>query len=101
MSGQPDWWISAVRYDDDHSRIVQVKAYPVVNGALGVETLQTREAVVANIDAGKSYVTMYKGADGKWKRGAEVAVVLIEGEKFIRTDANKVKKDNLGNLPEF
>jgi hypothetical protein len=30
-----------------------------------------------------------------------VKVVTIDGEKFIKTKADGVKKDNLDNLPDF
>jgi hypothetical protein len=33
--------------------------------------------------------------------GEDVRGVVIDGESFLRTDANKIKADNLGELPEF
>ena len=35
------------------------------------------------------------------KKGEDVHIVKVDDEKFIRTDKNETKKDNLGNLPEF
>jgi len=57
--------------------------------------------VISKIKQGKKYMTIFRTKDGKWKRGEEVHILTIDGEEFIRTDANKIKADNLGNLPEF
>jgi len=101
MAKWADWLISAVRYDEDHSRIVKVRAHPDKGDTVGPGEEQTRATVVSNIESGKTYCTMLKGDDGKWKRGEDVRVIRIEGEKFIRTDANRIRRDNLGELPEF
>ncbi len=60
-----------------------------------------RSSVVADIEGGNTVMTATKGNDGKYYKGAEVHVVKIDGVKYIRTDANTVKKDNLGNLPQY
>jgi len=101
MAKWADWLISAVRYDDDHSRIVKVKAHPDNDESVGTAEEQTRGTVVARIESGKTYCTIVKTQDGKWRKGEDVRVITIDGEKFIRTDANRTRKDNLGSLPEF
>jgi hypothetical protein len=101
MAKWADWLISAVRYDDDHSRIVKVRAHLDKGDTVGSAQEQTRAEVVRSVEGGQTYCTIVKGTDGKWKRGEDVRVITIDGEKFIRTDANRTKKDNLGNLPEF
>jgi len=46
-----------------------------------------------------------KGIDGTnldyWDIGEKVSLYKSKNEAFLRTDANKIKKDNLGDLPEF
>jgi len=101
MAKWADWLISAVRYDDDHSRIVTVRAHLDKEETVGAPQEQTRTEVVRRIEAGETYCTIFKGTDGNWKRGEDVRIITIEGEKFIRTDANRIKADNLGSLPEF
>ncbi len=95
-----DWWVHEVSYDDDHSRIVSVKAKPVIDGRLGADQIQTRQTVVAAIISGRVYWTMVL-KDGKWVSGAKIEVVPIESEQFLKTEPNNVKEDNLGELPEF
>jgi hypothetical protein len=56
---------------------------------------------VSRLDDGSTYMTIYKNPDGTWKKGAPVRVVKIDGDKYIRTDADNTKKDNLGALPRF
>jgi len=38
---------------------------------------------------------------GEVARGADVGVITIDGEKYIRTERDKTQKDNLGQLPRF
>ena len=46
-------------------------------------------------------MTIFMGPDSRWIKGASVGTVTIEGEKYIRTDADRTKKDNLDRLPQF
>ena len=39
--------------------------------------------------------------DGEWKLGAKVGIVTVECQKYIRTEADALATDNLGNLPRF
>jgi len=44
-----------------------------------------------------------EGRDGEniWIKKAEIHIIKVGGGNFIRTDRNKIKSDNLGELPEF
>ena len=101
MDKWADFLISAVRYDSDHTRIVKVKQYEDQGDNVGNAQEVSRQEVITKIKNGKKYVTIFKTNEGKWKRGQEVHVLTVEGEDFIRTDANMKKADNLENLPEF
>ena len=50
------------------------------------------------LNTGKTIVTAIKNSDNKWKKGEDVRIF---DEKYIRTDPNGTKKDNLGSIPEF
>jgi len=39
--------------------------------------------------------------DGEWKLGVKVGIVTVECQKYIRTEADALATDNLGNLPRF
>jgi hypothetical protein len=101
MAKWADYCISAVRYNDEHTHIVKVKACEDKGETLGDTTEWARIDVVNAIDRGKSFVTIYKSNDSKYKKGEDVRIITVNNVKYIRTDANQKAADNLGNLPEF
>lgn len=68
--------------------------------SIGEVRRMSRQDVVLSILRGTTFVTAYL-RDGRWHKGEDVRVVTINGERYIRTDNNSVKADNLGNLPEY
>lgn len=100
MSKWADYCIVAVKYGRDRSAIVEVKARPDSGSALGSEIRVPRARVVTAISTGTSFVTAHVRG-GKYAKGEQVHVVQAGYESFIRTDANSVHADNLGNLPEY
>lgn len=100
MAKWADYLISAVKYNKDHTRIESVLQHVDNGDNVGQATAVSRYAVVENINKGKSYMTIRK-KDGKWQPGDKVIMYSLDGEYFIRTDGNKTKSDNLGELPEF
>ena len=101
MSKWADYLISAVKYDSNHERIESVKTHKDKGDTVGSGFIEKRSQVVSNIESGYSYCTILRNKEDKWNKGEDVHVVKVDGEKFIRTDNNKTKKDNLENLPEF
>jgi hypothetical protein len=101
MAKWADWCITKVRYNAAGTHIDAVKARSDNGTALGEEQQFSRQQVVSSIEAGTSFITVYTGSDNNWKKGAPVDVVLIDYVKFLKTEADKTKRDNLGNLPTF
>ena len=101
MAKWADYCISAVRYNSEHTHIVKVNACDDKGDSLGSSSEWARTQVVSTLEAGKTFVTIYKGEDGKYKKGEDVRIIPFNGVKYIRTDANSKAADNLGNLPEF
>ncbi|MFD1570843.1 DUF3892 domain-containing protein [Halorubrum laminariae] len=99
----PDYVITKVSYDNDHSRITHVKRaeYDNSENKFGSRTEKSRQVVVESIESGFEYYTVPPDGDGGYTWGDSVEVIPIDGEKFIRTDGNKVEEDNLGELPEY
>ncbi|MGG4011049.1 DUF3892 domain-containing protein [Bacillus smithii] len=97
-----DYLISAVRYEDKNKkeRIKVLKVHTDNGDKVGAGTDWLREDVISSIEEGYTYCTIYQ-KDGKWNKGAKVEIVIVDGSKYLRTDANKIKRDNLGELPEF
>jgi len=96
-----DYLISAVRYNTAETHIDAVRVHEDNGDSVGPGGTWTRASVVKSLEAGHTFVTIYQGGNDKWQRGAEVRIVRIAGQKYIRTDADATPKDNLGNLPRF
>jgi hypothetical protein len=95
-----DYLISAVRYNDKDTHIVAVQV-DVDGETVGAPTLKSRQEVAALLSKGSTICTIFKGPNGRWSQGAKVEIVKVDGEEYIRTDADKIKADNLGQLPRF
>jgi len=100
MAKWADYVITAVQYNVDHTRIIQVKRREDLGDKFGDSYIKSRLDIVNNINSGNSYVTAYWKNDN-WKKGDDVIAYDIDGTYFIRTDGNRKKEDNLGELPEF
>lgn len=96
-----DYCISEVRYNAEHTHIVKVKVHIDNGDSMGPSKEWLRTEVVDAIKTDKTFVTIVKTNEDKWKKGEDVRVVTVNGTKYIRTDANAKASDNLGNLPEF
>jgi hypothetical protein len=96
-----NYLITAVRYNNSEAHIVKVRTHTDNGDSMGPVVDLERATVVNRIESGGSFKTAYKQSDGTYRRGAEVRVVTIEGTKYLRTDADRIKKDNLGSLPRF
>lgn len=96
-----DYLVSAVRYNTQRERIEKVKVHEDKGESIGNAKEWARKEVVAAITENSTFCTILRSNDNKWRRGEDIHVVVVGGEKFIRTDANAEKQDNLGELPEF
>ncbi|MGX9779183.1 DUF3892 domain-containing protein [Pseudomonas aeruginosa] len=98
-----DFCITAVRYNKDQSHIeyVQVREEIKREGQIkiGAARAVPRAFVADLIRRGNAaFQTRTKTADDKWKVGADVHLI---DDEYLTTDRNSIKRDNLGNLPEF
>lgn len=100
MAKWADYCISAVKYSDDQTHIEKVRVHEDKGDKLGGGIIWSRTQVITKIENSYSFVTVYKD-NGKWKKGETVHIVEVDDEKYIRTDKNKTKNDNLGSLPEI
>lgn len=101
MSKWADYCIVAVRYDAKRTSIVEVEAKADTGTSLEASQKARRATVVEALESGTTFVTAFKTNDGKWSRGEDVRIARVQGQKFLRTDANAITADNLGELPEY
>jgi Protein of unknown function (DUF3892) len=95
-----DYVITAVRYAPDRSHIAELEVRVDNGESIGPPGEWARQQVISAIDGGHTFATAYL-RNGSWQRGADVQVVTIGRDRFLRTDRNKVRADNLGELPEL
>ncbi|MEX5606809.1 DUF3892 domain-containing protein [Pseudomonas protegens] len=103
-----DFCITAVKYNKAREHIVRVHVREekhVVDEkgrskiVLGPYRVVSRAFVADLIRLGKAtFQTRTLNAKGTWDKGSEVSVIE---ERFLTTQPNHKKRDNLGELPEF
>jgi hypothetical protein len=96
-----DYLISKVRYNEGETHIEAVLVHADTGDTVGGGEERSRQWVVGLLEDDSSFMTIYRTTEGRWKRGAEVRAITIGGVKYIRTDADRTEKDNLGRLPQF
>jgi len=100
-----EYWVSHKRMNAEDTRIDEVRAMMLTDNGLSLPLGYDREDVIQSLNNNdKWYTCLFKEErDGEkiWTKKAEIHIVEIDGENFIRTDRNKIKSDNLGELPEF
>jgi len=101
MSKWADYLISAVQFNAAHTHINKVRVHLDNEDSVGAFKEVTRQDVIASIKQGYSYFTIFKSAEGKWNQGQKVEIITIDNVEFIKTLADRIKADNLDNLPEF
>lgn len=102
MAKWADYLISAVRYNPEKTHIDKVKVHEDLGDKMSSAVEMARSVVVANINNGKTHMTVYLDVTtGNYKKGEDVRVVKVNNTDYIRTDTNSIAKDNLGKLPEF
>ena len=101
MEKWADYCISAVTYSEDPKHIKEAKVHEDRGDTIEPSKIWSRSEIVSNIESGHSFITILRTEDEKWKRGEDVHIIEVKGEKYIRTDKNEIEEDNLGDLPEF
>lgn len=98
MDRWADHVVTAKRRGQDPNRIEWLQVH--AGTPYAVARTVGRGALIESIERGETAVTAYKRG-GIWQMGARIEVVKVDGEKFLRTDGNQTKADNLGDLPDF
>jgi hypothetical protein len=94
-----DFCISRARYNEMRTRVANVMIHVDQGERIGHGYTRTRSDVIAALKDGKRIVTVRKGANGRWKKGAQVNLFQIRGMEYVRAYGNAKAEDNLGSLP--
>lgn len=100
MAKWADFGIFKVRYNADRTAIAEVEVRPDQGEGFGDVQRVARQGIVAAIEQGTTFVTV-TSRDGKFHKGEDVRVIVVQNVKYIRSDRNAVRGDNLGQLPEY
>ncbi|KMQ37993.1 hypothetical protein ATX69_09300 [Oenococcus oeni] len=97
----------AVHYADepDRKHIVEVKTHKDLDDKIGGDTYSfSKDEVIRyieSIDHRRTFCTIYKNQEGNWNKGKQVIADPVGQEKYIKTEHNGIKADNLGNLSTY
>jgi hypothetical protein len=97
-----EYWVSHVKMKDNH--IQEVKAFLNTVEGLKHPNIFSREEIVKSIDEKNNqwYTCILKEISGEkrvWEKGSPIHTIELDDKKYIRTDGNTKKSDNLGELP--
>ncbi|MBN2379694.1 DUF3892 domain-containing protein [candidate division WOR-3 bacterium] len=101
MAKWADYLISAVKYNGDRTIIEGVRCCIDKGDSISESVDISRSKVIYLLDKGYTMAAIFKNIEGKWQKEANVRLVKVDGEKFIRTDKSQKRGDNMVNLPEF
>ena len=95
------YWVSHKRMNQEETRIERVMAMMVTVNGLSLPLTYDRKDIIQSIQKGIDWHICLQKDETTWIKKAEIHIVEVDGEYFIRTDGNNIKSDNLGELPEF
>lgn len=102
MAKWADYGISEKKMNDEDTYIEWVKVHPFNdNNQLKKPFFGTREQVITELNAGRTFITILENEKGTFNKGANVNLVPENDPKYIRTDKNEIEMDNLEKLPEI
>jgi len=96
-----DFLVSAVKTHPNENRIESLEVHSDFGSMVSETAIVSREEVIANIKKGLTYSTVFRTAMGKWRKGQDVHLVTINGEDYLRTDAEIKPVDQFDDVPEL
>jgi hypothetical protein len=101
MQKWADYLISAVRTHPNLPRVDSLEVHSDFGCMVCKTDIISRAEVIAIIKKGCTYSTVYRTPMGKWRKGEDVRLVTINGEDYLRTDAESKPSDQFDNVPEL
>jgi len=102
MEKWADYLISAVRYEElfNKKTISHCKVHPDNGNSVGAGRTWSKWEILDAISNGFTFFTIYKGNNGKWKKGVKAFITRFE-EEYITTEHSNNGGDNLLSIREF
>ena len=99
MAKWADYLISEVSYDSNHL-ILKIKQHIDNGKTISQGDIVDRDTLANNLGHGASYRTLYNSLE-KVRMGKNVRYFRAYDHHYIRIDKNKVRSDDLGDLPDI
>jgi hypothetical protein len=102
MDKWADCLISAVKTSPDQKHIDFVECHSDFGCVVCENIILSRTDLISKMKKGCTYATVFRTPMGKWRKGQDVHMVIVDGKDFLRTDSkNNVASDNFDEVPEF
>jgi hypothetical protein len=101
MQKWADYLISSVRTNPTSCLVDSMEIHSDFGNMVCETVIASRADVIANIKRGITYSTVFKTAMGKWRKGDDVHLVIVNGQEYLRTDSECVAKDQFDEVPEL
>jgi len=96
-----DYGVYKVQYDRGAHRIVKALIVPQpYYTSNGERQTMTRGEMIEALREGKTFAVVIKHGN-MWRRGADMSLMEIEGEPYIRAHSTRVPMDSREQIPEF
>ncbi|MFM0348986.1 DUF3892 domain-containing protein [Paraburkholderia sp. RL17-347-BIC-D] len=96
-----DYLISGVQFNAQHTHINHLRIAVDNGDSVGQSSEHSRQDIVAAINNGTTFLTIYRNSQGTWDKGKQVYVIRLNGVDYLKTVNDNKLVDNLDNLPEF
>ena len=102
MDKWADCLVSAVKTNSNQIFVDFFECHSDFGCIVCENVILSRTELISKIKNGCTCATVFRTAIGKWRKGQDVHLVVVDGKEFIRTDLkNSVASDNFDDVPEF
>ncbi len=99
MEKWADYLITGASYDENRL-LRKIRRRRDTGSGLGPDETVDRLTLASDIKNKVSHVTAYDGGSS-WRRGDAVRAYKLGGNYYIRTDGNRIRLDNLGEVADL
>lgn len=100
MQKWADYLVSAVRFNVHGTHIESIRCHEDHGEMFGDAKVFSRETVVKAVQNGKTFATIARQQDGKYRYGAPLQTVTLS-YVYLKTKSDNIIQDNLDELPVF
>lgn len=96
-----EYVVSAVRYSSDGTHIYKVRVHRVRPGSVDPPLEILRTQLLAALEFGRTFVPVDTRRERGQQTQAALRIVRVDGQQYLRCDAQKLPADHLPGVAEF